>query len=75
MNSLFPNLEVMELKLRAEIWALNCVLLIGLIYVGCSFDILSESFRFFLTASLNSASIKKIIFISGFKFSLGFLAV
>ena len=73
---MFSSLEIMELTLRAEILALNCMLLIGLIYVGCSIDILSEPFLlFFLTANLNTARTKKILFISAFKFSSGFPAI
>ena len=97
MNFLmFPSLEIMELKLRADIWSLNCILMIisiketlsqnvvfkrtsnlcmlllELIYVGCSFDILSEPFCFFLTANLSTASTKKYNFHIQFQIFLGF---
>ena len=73
MNFLmFPTLEIMELKLRAEIWALNCMLSQELIYVGFSFYILSGPFGFFMTAW---QAPENIVFISSFKFSMGVLAI
>ena len=63
INSLmFPTLEIVELKLRAEILAVNCMLSQELIYVGFSFDILLGPFRFFLTANLSTTSTKRCSF-------------
>ena len=39
----------------------------------CSFDILSETFRFFLRANLSPTSTKKYSFHIHFQISLGFL--
>ena len=73
MNFLmFPNVEIMEFKLRAEIWVLNCILSLELTYVSCSFDILLEPFRFLLTAHLSRTSTKKYSFHIWFQIFLGF---
>ena len=43
---MFPSLEIIEFKLRAEIWALNCTMSLELIYFGCSFGMLLDLFAF-----------------------------
>jgi len=73
MNFLmFPSLEIMELKQYTEIWPLNCVLSLDLIYCGCSFDVLLEPFRFFLTANITTTSTQKYSFRIRFLIFLGF---
>ena len=48
MNFLmFPSFEIKELKLRAEIWALNGKVSLEFIYFGCSFGMLLDPFYFF----------------------------
>jgi len=68
---MFPSLEIMKLNLHTEIWVLNYMLLLELIYFGCSFDILSGPYCFFLTANISTTSTKNIHFV----FSSGLWAV
>ena len=69
---MFPSVEIMEFKLRAEIWVLNCMLSLELTYVSCSFDILWEPFCFLLTARSSRTSTKKYSFHIWFQIFLGF---